>query len=316
MINSRLKLHLLLLLTFGATFVLSGKAADVLKVLKSRLKNGGKNLEVCNLAVQNGKNGKQEASAKNGVSPLKQFGFPSFVLEGKKVKLVAGVPLSFLEGHFQPIKLGSRDYVFAGTSAELLAFTECFKDYDVIGSALAPDGHWKPGTGTLKIQMQNANTDSQGQHSEMWEIVFKISLDSIVAILGPKTLSATATETLTGLKHLATATDLLEFLQTAKQYLPNPAKYFKKIEEVIKATKMAKEDKVKEVQKMAEQVEKENKLPKGSWSSKNVDKGKKIVVTLTMYEKPDNAVRTTYDMGKAQMKVSDIGEALAEYLKG
>ena len=314
-----MRLYLLLLLMACTAYVKSGKAVDLFTKYKSKFLGKitgkkGDNLEKCNIAIKNGK----PPSAEN--SPLETFGFPFFNEKGKQIEVKPGVTLSYIGKFYQPIKLGSRDYVISGFAAEFLAFFDCFKDYDIFGSYLAPDGHWKNETGTtesLKVQIQNTAQNTQGMNSELWEMIFKITLENLAKYLAPKTVILQQTEAISGIKPgtLTKASDFLDYLEKAKNYLPigDPIPFLEKINELRKEKDEKK--KLKAFLDFVKEMRAKKKLGKLKWSNwKNVNKDDKIVMTITMYEKPDSTVRATYDMGKVTVKVKDVGDAFKMFL--
>merc|ERR1711962_516871 len=261
-----------------------GWLTDLIEKFKCKIKGKcGDHLEVCKKAVEKG----EIPSAKDNHSPIKQFGFPFFNEKSRSITLRPGVTLSYMFGHRQPIKLGSRDYVIAGFANELLAFFDCFKDYDIIGSSLAADGHWYPNTGSLKIQMQNLNTNSQGLNAQLWEMIFKISMDRIIKFLNPYEIIASRQALITGEKAIEARSELEKAITKIKAFIE-----FWKEQEKIK-------DALRKQWVGLDYVNKENK----------------IFVTLTMYAKPTNGVRTTYNTGKATMKVGEIGDAIRIFMK-
>lgn len=42
----------------------------------------------------------------------------------------------------------------------------------------------------------------------------------------------------------------------------------------------------------------------------NISAKRKVIVVLTMYTKPENGVRATYNIGKSTLKFADIGKAI------
>jgi len=221
-----------------------------------------------------------------------------------------GVTLSYMFGRRQPIKLGSRDYVISGWAKELIAFCKCFEDYDVIGSSLDQDGHWYPNTGSLKIQLSNVNPDSQSLNSELWEMLFKISMDRLVKFLNPMKIIAAKEAIVLGNKSVSSLSQMQQALEKVKKWLPGSDKFIAKILELF-AKEGDLKDKMKEfIQFYKDEEKKKDALRKHWVGIDNVNKERKLMITLTMYPKPENRVRTTYNFGKATIKVKDIGEAL------
>jgi len=289
-----------------------GWLTDLIEKFKCKIKGKcGDHLEVCKKAVEKG----EIPSAKDNHSPIKQFGFPFFNEKSRSITLRPGVTLSYMFGHRQPIKLGSRDYVIAGFANELLAFFDCFKDYDIIGSSLAADGHWYPNTGSLKIQMQNLNTNSQGLNAQLWEMIFKISMDRIIKFLNPYEIIASRQALITGEKAIETLSELEKAITKIKSWLPGSEKFLRKLIELMNAEGEAK-DKIKAFIEFWKEQEKIKDALRKQWVGLDyVNKENKIFVTLTMYAKPTNGVRTTYNMGKATMKVGEIGDAIRIFMK-
>jgi len=279
---------------FGKKVVdrLTGKGEDHLKICQKTKERGG------------------VPSAEKKDSPIDVFGFPYFHEGTKRVTVRPGVTLSYMFGRRQPIKLGSRDYVISGWAKELIAFCKCFEDYDVIGSSLDQDGHWYPNTGSLKIQLSNVNPDSQSLNSELWEMLFKISMDRLVKFLNPMKIIAAKEAIVLGNKSVSSLSQMQQALEKVKKWLPGSDKFIAKILELF-AKEGDLKDKMKEfIQFYKDEEKKKDALRKHWVGIDNVNKERKLMITLTMYPKPENRVRTTYNFGKATIKVKDIGEAL------
>jgi len=255
-------------------------------------------------------------SAEHGDSPVEVFGFPYFNEKARRISVKPGVTLSYMFGRRQPIKLGSRDYVIAGHAKQLRSFFKCFADYDVIGSSLLSTGHWVTGVGKLKVQLSNVNPASPKLTEELWEMVFKISMNRIIKFLDPmKIIEEKDLLIMGGKKAVDTASDMEQLLKKIKEWLPWTDKYVDKFMEIYKGKRTAKEKMDDFLKFIKDENAKRNNLRKQWVGLDNVDPDKKIMITLTMYDKPTNRVRSTYTFDKATVKVADVGRALDKFLQ-
>ena len=251
-------------------------------------------------------------SAEHLDSPLKNFGYPYFNEKGKQVVLKAEVPLSHIFGFRQPVKIGSRDYVIAGYPDELLAFFACFENYKVIGSSLNEQGHWIPNTGSIQIQMQNLYTKGERLSSTLYEMLFKYTLDRIIKYLNPVAIiKGLDCQILGGCDAVESLSKFKKAMEKIKKWLPGTDKLVKKILEIYQEKKPIK-DKIKEIIDFIKDEQRRKAGIRKQWIGwGNVsNKDKKILVTLTMYSKPEHGVRSTYYMGHGTVSMKDIGEAV------
>jgi len=279
---------------------------DLVEKVKDFLSGKTEQLQKC----QKKKDSGEIPSAHKLDSPLETFGFPHFNVKSRSITLRPGVTLSNIFQR-QPVKLGSRDYIVCGYAKELLLFFQCFENYKVIGSSLDQDGHWKANTGTLKVQMSNVNPQSQSLNAELWEMLFKISMDRIIKYLNPiKIISEKEALVLGSRKAVSNANEFERAIEKIKEWLPGSEDFIEKLKELYKKKGDIKE-KVKEfIDFMKAEQKKKAALEKQWVGMDNLDKNGKIMVTLTMYSKPENRARTTYSFDKASVKMGDIANAI------
>ncbi|XP_065663093.1 uncharacterized protein LOC136085706 [Hydra vulgaris] len=257
---------------------------------------------------------KKKETPDKKVSPIKSFGYPNFNIGTKSMELEPRAPLSVLNKIKIPIKIGVYDYFIAGDANELQAFFECFGDYEVIGSELNDNGKWVENSGTIKIQLSNLRSGPKVTES-MVDMVFAMGLDKIKDYLDPKAII--------GLKWFGSPKDLgdlndLDKLKQAwnlaKKYIPLPENAVNKIAE-ISAKKIPLQDKIKEFTLLIKKEKEAISAFKTQWrGNKNVSKKLKVLVSLTMYSKPENSVRATYDTGKSKVTLKEIGSAVNTFM--
>ncbi|PFH35820.1 hypothetical protein BESB_054710 [Besnoitia besnoiti] len=99
----------------------------------------------------------QIPSAAAGDAPIPTFGYPAFDVTSGAAILRGQAPLSFLEGHMQPVKVGAKDWLVQGTADDILRLFFCFERYHVIAEKLQADGTWKTegDVGPLYVQIQS-----------------------------------------------------------------------------------------------------------------------------------------------------------------
>jgi len=254
-------------------------------------------------------------SAEHGDSPLDVFGFPYFDERSRRISVKPGVTLSYMFGVRQPIKLGSRDYIISGTAKQLQSFLECFSSYEIIGSSLQPDGHWAAGVGSLKMQLSNVNPTSPRLTDDLWAMIFKISMDRIIKYLDPmRIIEDKDLLIMGGNKVIDTATDMEKLLFKIKEWLPWTDKYLQKFMELYKGKGTLQEKTDKFLKYVKGEEAKRNSLRKQWIGLDNVDKDAQLMITLTMYDKPNNRVRSTYTFDQARVTVADVGKALKLFL--
>jgi len=283
---------------------ISDWAEKIMRKLKSHGKGSGKK---CFAKKKKG----LIPSAKDMDSPLKTFGYPHFNVEARGTVVRAGVPLSYMFGYRQPIKIGSRDYLIAGYPDELLAFFACFENYKVIGSSLNDEGHWIPNTGSIKIQMQNLN-DFSKLSSTLFDMVFKYTMDRIIRYLVPTAvIKGLDCKIMGGCDAVKTLAGFQRAIAKIKKWIPGSDKFIAKIIEVYQKD-IPLEKKMKEVLDFMRKEEKRKAGIRAEWIGWEnvVYSEKKILVTLTMYSKPEHGVRSTHYMKKGTVTMRDIGEAL------
>lgn len=103
-------------------------------------------------------------SVNAGHSPIESFGYPVSQTESGSAPFEPRGSLSIANGHMQPIRVGAEDYVIRGSLGEIVAFLECFEEYEVIASTVDPDGHWAstPGQSNVILQMQSLSKGLSG----------------------------------------------------------------------------------------------------------------------------------------------------------
>jgi len=286
----------------------SSKILDLVEAVKDFLTGKTEQLKKCQKKKDNG----EIPSAHKLDSPLEAFGFPYFDVKSKSITLKPGMTLSNLfKSQRIPIKLGSRDYIICGYAKEILLFFQCFENYNVIGSSLDQDGHWKTNTGTLKVQMSNVDPQSQGLDAELWEMLFKISMDRIINYLNPVNIISEKEALVLGSKRaVSNANEFEKAIKKVKEWLPGSEDFVEKIVELYKK-KGNLADKVKEFIDFMKEEQKKKAVLERQWvRMDNLDKNGKIMVTLTMYSKPENDIRTTYDFNKASVQMGEIAKAV------
>ncbi|XP_012558956.1 uncharacterized protein LOC100211383 [Hydra vulgaris] len=249
---------------------------------------------------------------KKNFSEFKNYGYPNFDDKTTKIKLEPRGPLSVLNGFKIPIRLGAEDYCIAGDSDKLKTFFECFGQYEVIGSELDMEGKWVNNTGTIKIQISNLSKGPKLTDS-MYEMVFKMGLDKIQNYLDPSKIIGL--EIFGGPKgNLKDLKKLKKAWNTAKKYIPLPENAVNKIAE-ISAREISLPDKIEQVFQLIKKETDAIKASKSSWKEpKNVTKNKEFLVTLTMYARPENNVRATYDTLKPTVTLEEIGTAVNTFI--
>merc|ERR1712048_48144 len=274
-------------------------------------------------------------SAEHGDSPVKQFGFPHFNEGSQSTTLIPGVTLSYMFGKRQPIKIGSRDYVIAGFPSDLMEFFKCFEDYEIIGKSLGQDGRWTE-TGAVQVQLQNLNPRPGNMQSDLWEMLFKISLDRIIKYLNPVKIITGMDAKIFGSKKAASSlNDFEKMLKHVKKWLPGGEELVAKIFDLFKRPcpacpdtgKDDDDDTVCKLMKLKCLKEKGkeliafwkaeearlNELRKKWVGWDSLSKTQKIMLTLTMYAKPEHGARATFNTGKSRMKLGDIAKALVTF---
>lgn len=254
-------------------------------------------------------------SAENKDSPIEVFGFPFFNEVSKSILLKAGTPLSYMFGKRQPIRIGSRDYIISGYANELQAFFDCFDKYAVIGSSLNQDGRWVSNTGTIKLQINNVDEHSTGLDSSLFDMLFKISLDRIIKYLQPTKIIKRMDAIILGSSKAASSkSEISKALDKIKEWLPGSDVFIKKFKEIF-AKDISLKEKIKEFMKFVKDFQHRRSFIRKNWVGwDNVNKRKKLIVTLTMYAKPENRLRSTYDAGKATVMMGDLSKAFKIFL--
>ena len=221
------------------------------------------------------------------------------------------VSLSFIKGFRQPIHLGVYDYLIAGTPRELKAFFDCFSDYEVIGHLLNEDGKWEKEKGTIKIQLSNLMKSPKFTES-LWEMMFTIGLDTVTKLLDPsKIISNELFGKPTILKNID---QIKKAWRVAQKYLPIPENMVDKVAEIC-AKDLPIKEKINEFMVLLKNEQNQLSAFKEKWSGKdNVSTKSKILVSLTMYTKPEHRVRATYDTGKSKIYLKEIGDAVDKFL--
>jgi len=247
-------------------------------------------------------------------SPIKTFGYPEIKISGQSraiQRLFTRISLNVYEKNLTPIDVGKEDYLIVGTKDEILAFCTCFEDYKVIGKQLMEDGTWK-NEGKLKIQLQNIA--KWGVNADVFDIVFKYTLERITRTLNPTGVIGEMDKALLGTTRLIdNIGKIKENIEKLRQWVPFGEIVIKKIISLVKD----KTPPVKLVKDLYAFIRGQNEVQK-KWINLNkkvIDKGKKIIVTLTMYTKPENKVRATYNFDKATVTLGDIGKELKDAFK-
>ena len=253
-------------------------------------------------------------SAENGDSPLTTFGFPVFNEAARSVVISSDTSLSYMSYVREPVKIGLRDYVIVGYPDELIAFAACFENYNVIGSSVNREGHWNENKGTIKIQLQNIDTGGTELNSTLFEMLFKFTIDRIIKYLNPlKVIKGFDAHILGGsgaVKNLARMTSAMNLI---KPWIPGDKTLIEKMVEIY-AKESPIKIKVNDFIQIFEENEAKVALQK-QWSGwANVRKEGEILVTLTMYAKPENDVRCTYDVGNATITMKEVGKAIHIFL--
>merc|ERR1712002_306177 len=263
-------------------------------------------------------------SAELGDSPVKTFGFPFFDISSRSTALKPGVTLSYMFGKRQPIKIGSRDYVVAGFPGELMAFFECFRDYNIIGSTLAEDGHWYQ-QGSIKIQLQNLNNVGVSTKDELWEMLFKVGMPRLIKYLNPVKIIKGMDAKIFGTKALTSKMTMLKALEQIKKWLPGNDDFIQKIVALfmqpcppcdkedctLETLKCLKDKGAKLIEFWKQEEARKDKL-RAKWVGWDdvIKSQRRIMVTFTMYSKPEHGVRATYNTGKSVLPVAEVIDAM------
>lgn len=257
----------------------------------------------------------EPADASKGDSPIESFGFTQFNQNQKGyTKLSPGITLSRVNGFNQPVKIGSRDYFFVGSASELIAFFACFEKFEVIGSVLADDGHWKEKTGSIKLQLQNVQGwKVDNPNPNLFEMLFKITFDRILVELNPAGVIGDADKAIFGHSPgLDNVEKLREKYDDIKKWLPYAKEIVDSVGGILKK-KLTPKETVKEMMKYLD-AQLTGKQP-GWTGGKELDKEGTIIGTLTMYPKPDHNVRVTYDFSTPVINMGDVGRVIKERIE-
>ncbi|XP_065644804.1 uncharacterized protein LOC105848810 [Hydra vulgaris] len=246
-------------------------------------------------------------SAARGDSPIKSFGYPDFNINAKSVSLDPKTSLSVISSFKSPINLGVYDFLIAGKPNELQAFFNCFSDYEVNGFILTENGKWEKNKGTIKIQLSNLIKAPKVTES-VFEMIFSLGIDKITKYLDPKAIIG---QSLFGNPNVLNNIEKIkEAWRLAKKYLPIPDNLVDKVAEIC-AKDIPLNKKIKEFFNLLKSAQNTLSDFKKQWKGKdNVNRNSKVLVSLTMYSKPENNVRATYDTGKSAIKLKDIGDAV------
>jgi hypothetical protein len=272
---------------------------------------------------------KLEPSAAKFDSPLEAFGYPFFQHDNNNhyTFISPGVSLSTSgSGNGQkfknPVMAGSRDFYFAGDRNDIKEFFNCFEAYEVIGQEMQETGHWLNKTGKIKIQVQDEATYKIPNGATLFDMMVKMTLDRIIKELDPKKI---VTEKITyvydPITHLfgdTTAQLKTKFswlksnFEKARKWIPEDPEIIDGIKKILDAGGIDTEPKSM-LQKLKDFFKK-NKDKEGDlnvWKEKkNLKKKGKVIGVITMYPKPNNGVRTTYNTGKSVVTMKEIGKAL------
>ncbi|XP_065664929.1 uncharacterized protein LOC100202753 isoform X2 [Hydra vulgaris] len=298
-----MKLFTLVVLTV-ATFAVNCRRSDVkekkatipfLSAIKAKFEP---EFETKKNACEKKKKFKEVPSGKDD-SPLQAYGYPEFNQNTKSITVDPKATLMLSNKVKQPIRIGSRDYVISGKAEEIVAFFECFGDYDIIGSELNADGRWPDNTGQIKIELQNVHPEKVNFEMTLFETMFDMAMDAILKVLDSTKVAASAYEIEQALKPIA-------------DYLPSPSEFIAKAKEVY-VQKISK-DKKKIL--MLNWLKEQDKKTMAKWEkSENVNKSDKLLMSLVMYTKPEKNLRTTYNTALSKISMKEIANILKLFFK-
>ncbi|XP_002161932.2 uncharacterized protein LOC100207260 [Hydra vulgaris] len=232
-------------------------------------------------------------------SPILAYGYPDFNQKTKSITVDPKATLILSNKVKQPIRIGSRDYVISGKAKELVAFFECFGDYDIIGSELNANGSWPDNTGQIKIELQNINPGNGNFDKTLFEVMFDMAMDAILKVIDPTGIVASAYEVEQALKPIV-------------DFLPSPSEFIAKAKEIY-VKKISKNEKKK---LMLYWLKEQDKITMRMWKKpENVKKGDKLLMSLVMYTKPEKTVRATYNTAQSKISMKDIAKILKVFFK-
>ncbi|XP_012564164.2 uncharacterized protein LOC100202753 isoform X1 [Hydra vulgaris] len=233
-------------------------------------------------------------------SPLETYGYPNFDENTKSVTVHPGATLMLSNKVKQPIRIGSRDYVISGKAEEIVAFFECFGDYDIIGSELNLNGSWPDNTGQIKIELQNIFPGDSNFKNTLFETMFDLSMDAILKTISPAG------------KVYASGYEVIKALKPIMDYLPSQSDFIEKATEIY--VKMISEDEKKK--EMLNWLKEQDKSNKQMWKKpENIKKNDKLLMSLVMYTKPEKTIRATYNTGMSKISMKEIANILKLFFK-
>ncbi|CBZ50082.1 hypothetical protein NCLIV_005580 [Neospora caninum Liverpool] len=246
-------------------------------------------------------------SVANGDSPLKSFGYPQFDEESGVTVLRPRIPLSTVNGFRAPVHVGAEDYYIQGTYDQVVAFFECFDEYEVIASKLMPNGHWtkEEGHGPLYVQVQNTIEGVRSPIGSPAQILFRYGVASL-----RKAIRVAAA--LNG--HLpGSYEDLLQMVDNVSalaEFLPGAS-----TDDVIDlwSELAATADRSQQIAIVVEAIEKaiqRKRLDESAgWQDVDaVDLSAPLTVMLTSYPRPSHGVRATIALPSNKALLRDIKE--------
>ncbi|XP_012565582.1 uncharacterized protein LOC100215701 [Hydra vulgaris] len=234
-------------------------------------------------------------------SPLQAYGYPDFDENTKSVTVDPKATLILFNNVKQPIRIGSRDYVISGKAEELVAFFECFGDYDIIGSELNSNGSWPNNTGQIKIELQNVYPGGSNFKNTLFETMFDMGMDAILNAIFPASPGK-----------IAKAYEVGKLLKPVADYLPSQSEFITKAKEIFKKT-ISEDEKKKE---MLNWLKTQDNSTKQIWKKEeNVNNKEKLLMSLVMYTKPEKTVRATYNTGMSKISMKEIAKILKSFFK-
>ncbi|PFH33769.1 hypothetical protein BESB_079850 [Besnoitia besnoiti] len=264
-----------------------------------------KSTNVCKQAKKDGR----IPSAAYGDSPLKSFGYPEFDEETGLTILRSRLPLTPVSGFLTPIRVGAEDYYIQGTYDKIIAFLECFEEYEVIGSTLATDGHWveDPEQGPLYVQIQNTREGVRSPIAGIRNALFRIGFAHLAKALRINAIS----RRFVGVSY----DDILKGLNEVRQlseFLPSSttADVLAAWEDVM-GTQDRKKQLASIVNAVTQAITRARLDPSHGWEkSEAVDLSAPLTMALTTYPRPAHGVRATLTLPSNRVTLGAIRDTL------
>lgn len=244
-------------------------------------------------------------SVSAGHSPIDTFGYPFFDINSSRTILKPRIALSTVSGHMQPIRVGAEDYIIRGSLGEIVAFLDCFENYEVIASTVGPDGHWvsTPERSNIVLQVQNVSKGLSGP-LELNERLLEAGVEGFTKLTGAlraeaiTTLAAKINKVLDAVEHV----ESIEQLQDIPQ-LWNALLQCKEADEVVKNIWL-----FTKYTLGWQGLEKE----KGWVDNKTVDLTGTLTLKISSYPQPSHQMRATLVMPVNKTTLKHIRKTLPD----